>query len=62
METKRQSMAKSFAAELLPRTRSSRKSTRAVKESLLVLALDTFDLLKGEWRVGGSWLGVKNRG
>jgi hypothetical protein len=46
MGTKRQSMAKSFTAQVLSRTRSSRKSTRAVEESLLVvlavLALDPF--------------------
>jgi hypothetical protein len=53
-------MAKSFAAQALSWTRSSRKSTRAVEESLLVvLALDTFGLLRGEWRVGRSRLGSK---
>jgi hypothetical protein len=63
MGTKRQSMAKSFNAQVLSRTRPSRKSTRAVEESLLVvLALDTFGLLRGEWRVGRSRLEVKNRG
>jgi hypothetical protein len=41
----------------------SRKSTRAVEESLLlVLALNTFGLLRVEWRVGRSRLGVKNWG
>jgi hypothetical protein len=63
MGMKRQSMAKSFTAQILSRTRSSRKSTRAVEESLLVvLTLDTFKLLRGEWRVGRSRLGVENRG
>jgi hypothetical protein len=63
MGTKRQSMANSFTAQDLSRTRSSRKSTRAVEESLLVvLALDMFGLLRGEWRVGRSRLGVENRG
>jgi hypothetical protein len=53
----------SFTDQVLSRTRSSRKSTRAVEESLLVvLALDTFGLFRGEWRVGGSRLGVENRG
>jgi hypothetical protein len=53
MGTKRQSMAKIFTAQVHSRTRSSRKSTRAVEESLLVvLALNTFGLLSGEWRVG----------
>jgi hypothetical protein len=62
MGTKRPSMAKSFTAEVLSRTRSSRKSTRAVEESLLVvLALDMIGLLRGEWRVGRSRLGVENR-
>jgi hypothetical protein len=63
MGTKRQSMAKSFNAQVLSRTRSSRKSTRAVEESLfVVLALDPFGLFRGEWRVGRSRLGVENRG
>jgi hypothetical protein len=63
MGTKRQSMAKSFTVQVLSRTRSSRKSTRVVEESLLVvLALDTFELLRDEWRVGRSRLGVKNWG
>jgi hypothetical protein len=45
------------------RTRSSRKNKRAVEESLLVvLVLETFWLLRGEWRVGRSRLGVKIRG
>jgi hypothetical protein len=62
MGTKRQSMAKSFTAQVLSRSRSSRKSTRAVEESLLVmLALDMFGLLRGEGRVGRSCLGVENR-
>jgi hypothetical protein len=48
---------------VLSRARSSRKSTRAVEESLLkVIALDMFGLLRGEWRVGRSRLGVENRG
>jgi hypothetical protein len=52
MGTKRQSMTKSFTAQVLSPTRSSRKSTRAVVESLLVvLALEVFGLLRGEWRV-----------
>jgi hypothetical protein len=35
----------------------------AVEESLLVvLALDTFGLFRGEWRVGRSRLSVENRG
>jgi hypothetical protein len=43
--------------------RSSRKSTRAVEKSaLVVLALDTLGLLRVEWRVGRSRLGVENRG
>jgi hypothetical protein len=63
MGTKRQSMTKSFTAQVLSRTRSSRKSTRAVDELLLVmLALDMFGLLRGEWRVGRSRLGSKNGG
>jgi hypothetical protein len=63
MGTKQQSMAKSFTAQILSRTRSSRKSTRAVEESLLVvLVLDTFGLLRGEWRVGRSQLRVENLG
>jgi hypothetical protein len=63
METKRQSMAKCFTAQVLSRTQSSRMSTRAVEESLLlVLALDRFGLFRGEWRVGRSRLGVENRG
>jgi hypothetical protein len=63
MGTKRQSMAKVFTAQVLFRTRSSRKSTRAVEESLLVvLALDPFGLFRGERRVGRSRLGVENRG
>jgi hypothetical protein len=37
MGTKRQSMTKSFTAQVLSRARSSRKSTRAVEESLLVV-------------------------
>jgi hypothetical protein len=49
MGTKRRSMAKSFTAQDLSLTRSSRKSTRAVEETLLlVLALDIFGLLRGE--------------
>jgi hypothetical protein len=49
MGTKRQSMAKCFTAKVLSRTRPSRKSTRAVEESLLVvLALDTFGLFRDE--------------
>jgi hypothetical protein len=61
MGTKRQSMAKIFTAKLLPRTRTSRKSTRAVEKSLLVvLALGMFGIWKGEWRVGGSRLGVES--
>jgi hypothetical protein len=63
MGTKRQSMAKRFTAQVLSRTRSSRKSTRAVEESLLVvLALDSFGLLRGEWCVLRSRLWVENRG
>jgi hypothetical protein len=63
MGTKRLSMAKNFTAQVLSRTRSSRKSTGAVEESLLVvLALDTLGLLRAEWRVGRSRLGVENRG
>jgi hypothetical protein len=58
MGTKRQSMAKSVTAQVLSRTRSSRRGTRAVEESLLVvLALDAIGLLRGEWRVGRSRLG-----
>jgi hypothetical protein len=63
MGTKRQSMAKIATAKLLSRTRSSRKSARAVEESLLVvLALGMVGLLRGEWRVGRNRLGVKKRG
>jgi hypothetical protein len=63
MGTKRQSTAESFTAQVLYRKRPSRKSTRAVEESLLVvLALGTFGLLRGEWRVGKSRLVVENRG
>jgi hypothetical protein len=63
MGTKRQSMAKIFTIQVLSRTWSSRKSTRAVEESLLlVLALDMFGLFRGEWRVGRNRLGVENRG
>jgi hypothetical protein len=63
MGTKRQSMAKSFTAQVLSRTRSSMRSKRDVKESLLVLlALDAFELSRGEWRIGRSRLGVENRG
>jgi hypothetical protein len=40
---------KTFTVQVLSRKRPSRKSTRAVEESLLVvLALDTFGLLRGE--------------
>jgi hypothetical protein len=40
--------------------RSSRKSTRAVEESLkVVLALDMVGLFRGEWRVGRSRLLVE---
>jgi hypothetical protein len=61
--TKQQSMAKNFTAQVLSRARSSRKSTRAVEESsLVVLALDALGFLRGEWRVGRSRLGVENRG
>jgi hypothetical protein len=63
MGMKRQSMAKFFTAQVLFRTRSLRKSTKAVEESLLVvLALDQFGLFRGEWRVRRSRLGVENRG
>jgi hypothetical protein len=56
-------MAKSFTAQVLSRTRSSRKSTRAVEESLLVvLALDMVGLLRGDWLFGRSRLGVENWG
>jgi hypothetical protein len=63
MGTKRHSMAKSFTAQVFCRKLSSRKSTRAVEESLLVvLALDIFELLRAEWRVGRSRLGVEKPG
>jgi hypothetical protein len=63
MGTKRQSIAKSVTAKVLSRTRSLRKSTWAVEESLLVvLALGIFGLLRGERRVGRSRLGVEIRG
>jgi hypothetical protein len=56
-------MAKSVISKVLASTWSSRKSTRAIEESLLVgLALDMVELLRGEWRVGCSRLGVENPG
>jgi hypothetical protein len=49
MGKKRQSMAKSFTAIVLSRTRSSRMNTRAVEEPLLAaLALNMVVLLRGE--------------
>jgi hypothetical protein len=47
--TKRQSMAKTIYAKLLTRTQSSRKNTRTIEESLLVvLALDMVGLFRGD--------------
>jgi hypothetical protein len=55
-------MAKSFTAQVLSRTRSSRKSTRAVEESLLVvLALDTLGL-SGEVGLGSKTGGDNGTG
>jgi hypothetical protein len=57
-------MAISFSVKALSRTRSWRKSTRAVGESPLVelalaIALYMVLLLRGKWRVGAAGLGSK---
>jgi hypothetical protein len=62
--TKRHSMAQSFVVKALARTRTSRKSTRAVEQPTALggARAGLGRLLRGERRVGGDRLGVENPG